>query len=121
MRRAVLLLSVVGIMVLFCQPAQATKHCAPLPITSTSGCRCAVQNYGIAKDTGLKIEIFSTAGSFGACSNLTVPPKGSTYCQGNITEGNTCGCVVTGEGALTLVSLSVVDSSGVAHASIECN
>jgi len=107
--------------------APATDNCPPLPISSLATCQCAVQNYGAGADPGVKITLFNSSGSAVATcpseGTQSVPAKNSFSCSAFIeSEGpGTCGCQVTGEGASTRSSLSLVDGNGATVATVQCN
>jgi hypothetical protein len=105
-------------------PAPATDNCPPLPIsTSAATCKCSVQNYGTGADAGVKITLFTNTGSPVTCSEgpVSVPAKNSLSCTSFFEETDTCGCQVTGEGASTRSSLSLLDGNGNTVASVQCN
>jgi hypothetical protein len=117
-------LFVVGAAIITGQEAAATKHCPPLPVQVVgpfASCKCAVQNYGTVADAGVTIAVYASNGGFTSCGPSTVPARTGTFCHASIALGTMCGCAVTGEGALTLASLSVTDpATGASQASVEC-
>jgi hypothetical protein len=80
-----------------------------------------VQNYGNTPDPGIDIVMYHFNGVTQTCSNLTLPPRTATFCHVFVDPGGICGCVVSGEGAATVVSLTVTDPATLApQASVPC-
>jgi len=103
--------------------AEATKRCAPLPVQAAGSptCKCTVQNYSTVPDTAISIVIYDAAGGLHSCNDVSLPPRTATYCHVSVLPGGICGCVVNGEGSLTLASLSVTDlPTAGAQSSVEC-
>ena len=107
-------LGIVFAVTLTAAPAGAIKRCPPLavhyglPVGKGAACKCGVHNYGTGFDLGVKITMYEATGEIYTC-NFDLPPKHGNFCYVAITAGSQCGCMVSGEGATTLVSLSVVD------------
>ena len=119
----VVLIGLIAAVTMTSGEAAATKRCAPLPVQSTGSptCKCTVQNYSTAADTGVNIVIHDAAGGLHSCNALTIPPRGGIYCHVSVLPGGICGCMVSGEGGSSLASLSVTDLNTVgAIASVEC-
>ena len=112
-KRLVVLLGAIAALPLAGTDAEATKRCGPLPVqgTGTPTCKCTVQNYSTVADTAINIVIYDSAGGLHSCPNVSLPPRGASYCHVSIAPNATCGCVVTGEGALTYASLTATDGS----------
>ena len=124
-RFALLFASIVVSVVLMAPSlAPATDNCPPLPISEIATCKCAVQNYGAGADPGIKITLYASDGSVvNTCpgeGTASVPAKNSFSCIGFFEESETCGCQVTGEGASTRSSLSLLNGSATV-ASVQCN
>jgi len=117
-------LLVVGAVTFTGQEAAAVRYCPPIPVQVVApfaSCKCAVQNYSTVADTGVTISVYALNGGFTTCGPSPIPARTGTFCHVSIALGTMCGCVVTGEGALTLASLSVTDpSTGAAQATVEC-
>ena len=120
---------IVGLIVLIAavtfasREAAATKRCAPLPVQAAGSptCKCTVQNYSSVPDTAISIVIYDAAGGLHSCNDVSLPPRTGTYCHVSVLPGGICGCVVNGEGSLTLASLSVTDlATAGAQSSVEC-
>ena len=118
----VVVLALVVALAMTSQEAGATKHCAPLPV-QVSGqptCTCTVQNYSTVTDTGVLVQVYAANGGVSSCP-LTLPPRTANLCRVGVAAGTTCGCVISGEGSLTLASLSVTDTvTGNPQASVPC-
>jgi hypothetical protein len=124
LRSMVVLVGLIAVVTMTGREAAAAKRCAPVPVqtTGTPTCKCTVQNYSTNTDTGVNIVIHDAAGGLHSCNALTIPPRGGVYCHISAAQGGICGCVVTGEGASSLVSLSVTDLNTLgAQASVECH
>jgi len=109
----VLLIAVIAAVTLAGTEAEATKRCAPLAVGGSGGptCKCTVQNYSTVADTAINIVIYDAAGGLHSCNGITLPARTATFCHVSIAANTSCGCVVTGEGALTYASLSVTDGT----------
>jgi len=121
----VLLLCAIGMVATISRQAAANKHCAPLAVQiaapGPADCKCVVQNYSTSPDTGVTINVYAMNGGYTTCGPFTLPARTATFCHVSIALGTTCGCVVTGEGALTLASLSVMDpTTGAPQVALEC-
>lgn len=118
------LLLVLGAVTLTGQEAAANRYCPPIPVQVVgpyASCKCAVQNYSTAPDTGVTISVYALNGGYTTCGPSTIPARTGTFCHVSIALGTMCGCVVTGEGGSTLASLSVTDpETGGAQATTEC-
>jgi len=118
------LLFVLGAVTITGQEAAATRYCPPIPVQAVAqyaSCKCAVQNYSTTADTGVTISVYAQNGGYTTCGPSTVPARTGTFCHVSIALGTMCGCVVTGEGGMTLASLSVTDpATGAAQATTEC-
>ena len=117
-------LLIVGAVTFTGQEAAAVRYCPPIPVQVVgpfASCKCGVQNYSTVTDTGVTISVYALNGGFTTCGPSPIPARTGTFCHVSIALGTMCGCVVTGEGALTLASLSVTDpSTGAAQATVEC-
>jgi len=117
-------LLVVGTLTFTGQEAAAVRYCPPIPVQVVgpfASCKCAVQNYSTVADTGVTISVYALNGGFTSCGPSTIPARTGTFCHASIALGTMCGCVVSGEGGMTLASLSVTDpATGAAQATTEC-
>lgn len=117
-------LLVVGAVTITGQEAAAIRYCPPIPVQVVgpfASCKCAVQNYSTVADTGVTISVYALNGGFTSCGPSTIPARTGTFCHASIALGTMCGCVVSGEGGMTLASLSVTDpATGAAQATTEC-
>jgi hypothetical protein len=124
LKSIVVMLGVIAAVSLGSQEAAATKYCSPLPVQAagpTPTCKCAVQNYSAVADAGVTISVYAMNGGYTTCGPLTLPARTGTYCHVSIQAGTMCGCAVTGEGALTIASLSVTDPETLGpQASVDC-
>ena len=124
LKSTVVLFGLIAAVTMASGEAAAAKRCAPLPVQSTGSptCKCTVQNYSNTTDTGVNVVIHDAAGGLHSCNALTSPPRGGVYCHVSVAPSGICGCAVTGEGASSLVSLSVTDLNTLgAQASVECH
>ena len=119
----VVLIALIAAVTIGSPAAEATKYCAPLPVASSglTSCKCAVHNYSTVTDTGIHVTIYQGSGVANTCA-LTLAPKHGDYCHVAVAINSTCGCVVTGESALTYASLSLMETvnSNVVTTSVPC-
>ena len=109
-------------------PAAAKKLCPPLAVVKADKCECTVHNYATVADPGVTMTVYTDSGTGGAtCGPTSVPPKEATSCSSSpLSAQESCGGEVTGEGAKSRVSLSVMalepqsgNRAGL-RASVEC-
>jgi hypothetical protein len=107
-------------------PAAARRLCPPVAVVKADTCECKVHNYAAVADLGVAIAIYTDGGAATVCAPTSVNAKEAISClAGPFSGQESCGCEVTGEGAQTRVSLSVValNTSGNrddVRASVEC-
>jgi hypothetical protein len=104
-------------------PAWATKRCPPLVVGDGNLVECKVANYGTTADTNVRITLYDGGGNaVRTCGPMSIPAKGSVFCNRDFTDLEDIGCEVTGEGGSARVSLIVFisASSSSTGAAVEC-